>query len=166
MKESIVSMLHLDIDMTIDEKDPAPSTPQLKQVSRLLDGDCQENINCSMENENFPTEKENTDDQDSGESKLVDTTNRELNDNKVAVKEEKEDSEKEEGESETGDLRSEKRDSINCHKKEDDIKSINKSSGIKHLSGNKTNRKKVMSGFCSLLGAKRFKLSLINIIEL
>lgn len=140
-------MLHLDTDMTIDEKDPAPSTPQLKQVSRLLDGDCQENINCSMENVNSPTEKENIEDQDIGESKFVDTTNRELNDDIVVVKEEKGDSEKEEEEEgENGDLRSEKIDSVNCHKKEDDIKPINKSSGIKHLPGNKTSRKKVMSG--------------------
>ncbi|ESQ55613.1 hypothetical protein EUTSA_v10024919mg [Eutrema salsugineum] len=144
VKESVVSMLHLDTDMvTTDEKDPAPSTPQLKQDSRLLDGDCHENINSS-------TEKENMDDQDIGESKSVDTTNQEL-----VVKEEKGDSEKEEGEEEgesrelkeqegeTGDLKSEKTDSVDFHKKEDDTKPVNKPSGIKNLSGNKATRKKV-----------------------
>ncbi|EOA16386.1 hypothetical protein CARUB_v10004540mg [Capsella rubella] len=143
VKESVVSMLHLDTDMTIDEKDPAPSTPQLTQVSRLLDGNCQENINCSMENVNSSTEKDNMEDQDIGESKLVDTTNPESEDDKVVVKEERGDSEKEE-EGETGDLESEKTDSVNCHKKEDEAKPVNKSSGIKNLSGNnKTSRKKV-----------------------
>ncbi|XP_010434586.1 PREDICTED: two-component response regulator-like APRR2 isoform X1 [Camelina sativa] len=138
VKESVVSMLHLDTNMTIDEKDPAPSTPQLKQVSRL--GDCQENINCSMENVNSSTEKDNMEDQDIGESKSVDTTNRILDDNKVVVKEERGDSEKEE-QGETGDLESERTDLVNCHKKEDDSKPVNKSS--KNLSGNKTTRKKV-----------------------
>lgn len=146
MKESVVSMLHLDTDMAPDEKDPAPSTPQLKQVSRLLDGDCQENINCSMENVNSSTEKDNMEDQDIGESKSVDTTNHKIDDDKVVVKEERVDSEKEE-EGETRDLEREKKDSVNCHKKEDGTKSINKSSGTKNLSGNKTSRKKVMSGF-------------------
>ncbi|KAL1200670.1 Two-component response regulator-like APRR2 [Cardamine amara subsp. amara] len=146
VKESVVSMLHLDTNMTTDEKDPAPSTPQLKQISRLLDGDCQEHINCSMENVNSSTEKENMEDQDIGESKSVDNTN----DDKVVVKEERGESEKEEEgeeeeeeEGETGDLKSEKTDLVNCHKKEDDIKPINKSSGIKNLSGNKTSRKKI-----------------------
>ncbi|KAG7620907.1 CheY-like superfamily [Arabidopsis suecica] len=143
VKESVVSMLHLETDMTIDEKDPAPSTPQLKQDSRLLDGDCQENINFSMENVNSSTEKDNMEDhQDIGESKSVDTTNRKLDDDKVVVKEERGDSEKEE-EGETGDLISEKTDSVDIHKKEDGTKPINKSSGIKNVSGNKTSRKKV-----------------------
>ncbi|CAH8306413.1 unnamed protein product [Eruca vesicaria subsp. sativa] len=128
VKESVVSMLHLDTDMSTDEKDPAPSTPQLKQVSRLLDGgDRQENINSS-------TEKENMEDQDIGESKSVDTTN---HDDNVIVKEEKEDGE-------TGDKKSEKRDSVKFQKKEDESsKHNNKSTGIKNLSGNKTSRKKV-----------------------
>uniref|UniRef100_A0A1J3CYF9 Two-component response regulator-like APRR2 n=1 Tax=Noccaea caerulescens TaxID=107243 RepID=A0A1J3CYF9_NOCCA len=154
VKESVVSMLHLDTDMTsTDEKDPAPSTPQLKQVSRLLDGDRQDNINCSMENVNSSTEKENAEDQDIGESKSVDTTNQELVEDNVIVKEEKEDSdkeEKEEGETaerkeegENGDLKSDKTASVNFHKKEDDTKPIIKSSGIKNLSGNKASRKKV-----------------------
>ncbi|CDY44493.1 hypothetical protein HID58_041010 [Brassica napus] len=128
VKESVVSMLHLDTDMTIDEKDSAPSTPQLKQVSRLLDGgDRQENINSS-------TEKENMEDQDIGESKSVDTTN---HDNNVIVKEEKEDGG-------TGDMKSEKTDSVKFQKKEDETtKHNNKSTGIKNLSGNKPSRKKV-----------------------
>ncbi|CAH2078708.1 unnamed protein product, partial [Thlaspi arvense] len=151
VKESVVSMLHLDTDMvtTTDEKDPAPSTPQLQQVLRLVDG----NINCSTENVHSSTEKENTEDQDIGESKSVDTTNRELVDDNVIVKEEKGDSEKEEeeGESgelkeeegETGDLRSEKTDSVNFHRKEDGVTPVNKSSfGTKNLSGNKASRKK------------------------
>lgn len=122
-------MLHLDTDMTIDEKDSAPSTPQLKQVSRLLDGgDRQENINSS-------TEKENMEDQDIGESKSVDTTN---HDNNVIVKEEKEDGG-------TGDMKSEKTDSVKFQKKEDETtKHNNKSTGIKNLSGNKPSRKKVV----------------------
>ncbi|CAF2069508.1 unnamed protein product [Brassica napus] len=129
VKESVVSMLHLDTDMTIDEKDSAPSTPQLKQVSRLLDGgDRQENINSS-------TEKENMEDQDIGESKSVDTTN---HDNNVIVKEEKEDGG-------TGDMKSEKTDSVKFQKKEDETtKHNNKSTGIKNLSGNKPSRKKVV----------------------
>ncbi|KAL0687604.1 hypothetical protein Bca4012_087281 [Brassica carinata] len=128
VKESVVSMLHLDTDMTIDEKDSAPSTPQLKQVSRLLDsGDRRENINSS-------TEKENMEDQDIGESKSVDTTN---HDNNVIVKEEKEDGG-------TGDMKSEKTDSVKFQKKEDETtKHNNKSTGIKNLSGNKPSRKKV-----------------------
>ncbi|CAA7042878.1 unnamed protein product [Microthlaspi erraticum] len=151
VKESVVSMLHLDTDMTsTDEKDPAPSTPQLKQVSRLLDGDRQDNVNCSMENVNSSTEKESAEDQDIGESKSVDTTNQKGN---VIVKEEKEDIDKEqeeEGETEerkeegeTGDSQSEKTASVNFRKKEDDTKPILKSSGIKNLSGNKASRKKV-----------------------
>ncbi|KAJ4899965.1 Two-component response regulator-like APRR2 [Raphanus sativus] len=109
VKDSVVSMLNLDTNMTSDEKDPAPSTPQLRQVSRLLD---QENLNFSVENVNSPTEKENTEDHDDiGESKLVDTTN--LEDN-VIVKEEKGNSEKEEEQGQTG-------DSVNFHKKEDEI---------------------------------------------
>lgn len=138
-------MPHLDTDMTSDEKDPAPSTPQLKQISRLL-GDCQENINFSMENVNSSTEKDNIEDQDIGESKSVDTTNHELDDDKVVVKKERGDSEKEE-EGETGNLISEKTDSAEIHKKEDETKPINKSSGIKNVSGNKTSRKKVMLCF-------------------
>ncbi|KAG2243306.1 hypothetical protein Bca52824_094847 [Brassica carinata] len=131
VKDSFVSRLHLDTDMTIDENDPAPSTPQLKQVSRLLD---QENINCSVENVNSPTERENTEDSDIGESKSVDTTN---NDDNLIVKEEKGDGEKEQEEGQTG-------DSINFHKKEDKTnKPINKSSGTKNLSGSKAIRKKV-----------------------
>ncbi|CAN6986026.1 unnamed protein product [Brassica rapa subsp. trilocularis] len=128
VKESVVSMLHLDTDMTIDEKDSAPLTPQLKQVSRLLDGgDRQENINSS-------TEKENMEDQDIGESKSVDTTN---HDDNVIVKEEKLDGE-------TGDTKSEKTDSVKFQKKEDETtKHNNKSTGIKNLSGNKPSRKKV-----------------------
>ncbi|KAF8077118.1 hypothetical protein N665_1061s0019 [Sinapis alba] len=152
VKESVVSMLHLDTDMNIDEKDPAPSTPQLKQVSRLLDsGDRQENINSSVENVYCSTDKENMEDQDIGESKSVDTTN---HDDNVIVKEEKGDSEKEEegqtGElkvdekGETGDMKREKKDSVKFQKKEDETtKHNNKSSVIKNLSGNKSSRKKV-----------------------
>ncbi|CAN8325058.1 unnamed protein product [Cochlearia groenlandica] len=146
VKKSVVSTLHLDTDMTSDEKDPAPSTPQLKQVSRLLDGD--ENVNSS-------TEKESVEDQDIGESKSVDTTtNHEYN---VIVKEEKGDSGKEEEEEEEGeteevkekeedkteDLKSEKTNSPSFQEKEDYIKPISKSSGIKNLSSNKASRKKV-----------------------
>lgn len=50
---------------TGSDKYPAPSTPQLKQGTRLLDdGDCQDQTNCS-------TEKESEQD---GESKSVETT--------------------------------------------------------------------------------------------
>ncbi|KAJ0232911.1 Two-component response regulator-like APRR2 [Hirschfeldia incana] len=131
VKDSDVPMLHLHTDMTVDEKDPAPSTPQLRQVSRLLD---QENINCSVENVNSPSEKENTEDHDIGESKLVDTTNHQDN---VIVKEEKGNGGKEEEEGQTG-------DSFDFRKKEDETsKRINKSSGTKNLSSNKASRKKV-----------------------
>lgn len=91
VKESVVSMLHLQLEngesknetsentenvsptqqndneeLEVSDKYPAPSTPQLKQGGRLLDDvDCQDNTNCS-------TEKE-TGEQD-GESKLVETT--------------------------------------------------------------------------------------------
>ncbi|KAF8107535.1 hypothetical protein N665_0119s0004 [Sinapis alba] len=140
VKDSAVSMLNLDTNMTIDEKDPAPSTPQLRQVSRLLD---QENINCSVENVNSPTEKENTEDHDIGESKLVDTTN---HDDNVIVKEEKgvgaKKEHKEEGETE--DLNIKKTDSDSFHKKEDKTnKPRKKSFGTKNLSSNKASRKKV-----------------------
>ncbi|EOY24080.1 CheY-like two-component responsive regulator family protein isoform 2 [Theobroma cacao] len=90
-KESVVSMLHLqmengipmneDSDKTEDaslvyeidrqpspgsDKYPAPSTPQLKQGERLLDdGDCPEHTNCSTEKESGEQD---------GESKSVETT--------------------------------------------------------------------------------------------
>ena len=137
-------MLNVDTNMTIDDKDPAPSTPQLRQVSRLLD---QENRNCSVENVNSPTEKENTEGHDIGESKSVDTTNHEDN---VIVKEEKGDGEKEEEQGQTEEQKQEEGetgDSVNFHKKEDETnKPINKSSGNKNLSSNKASRKKVVSG--------------------
>ncbi|CAN7081177.1 unnamed protein product [Brassica oleracea var. botrytis] len=142
IKDSVVSMLNVDTNMTIDDKDPAPSTPQLRQVSRLLD---QENRNCSVENVNSPTEKENTEDHDIGESKSVDTTNHEDN---VIVKEEKGDGEKEEEQGQTEEQKQEEGetgDSVNFHKKEDETnKPINKSSGNKNLSSNKASRKKVV----------------------
>lgn len=48
------------------DKYPAPSTPQLKQGTRLLDdGDCQDQTNCSTEKENGEQD---------GESKSVETT--------------------------------------------------------------------------------------------
>ncbi|KAH0870828.1 hypothetical protein HID58_077850 [Brassica napus] len=141
IKDSVVSMLNVDTNMTIDDKDPAPSTPQLRQVSRLLD---QENRNCSVENVNSPTEKENTEDHDIGESKSVDTTNHEDN---VIVKEEKGDGEKEAEQGQTEEQKQEEGetgDSVNFHKKEDETnKPINKSSGNKNLSSNKASRKKV-----------------------
>jgi len=61
---------------------PAPSTPQLKQVGRLLDdGDCQEQTNCSTENcqeqTNCSTEKESG--EHDGESKSVEITCENLN---------------------------------------------------------------------------------------
>jgi len=50
---------------------PAPSTPQLKQVGRLLDdGDCQDQTNCSTEKESGEPD---------GESKSVETTCENLN---------------------------------------------------------------------------------------
>jgi hypothetical protein len=50
---------------------PAPSTPQLKQVERLLDdGDCQEQTNCSTEKESGEHD---------GESKFVETTCENMN---------------------------------------------------------------------------------------
>ncbi|CAH8360199.1 unnamed protein product [Eruca vesicaria subsp. sativa] len=141
VKDSVVSVINLDTNMTIDEKDPAPSTPQLRQVSRLLD---QENINFSVENVNSSTEKENTEDHDTGESKSVDITD--LEDN-VLVREEKGDGEKEEGEGQTGEHKQEEDetgDSVNFHRKVDETsKPINKSSGTKNLSSNKASRKKV-----------------------
>ncbi|XWS62095.1 hypothetical protein CRYUN_Cryun07bG0181800 [Craigia yunnanensis] len=91
VKESVVSMLHLqlengkpkneDSDKTEDasvihendlepsagsDKYPAPSTPQLEQGGRLLDdGDCQDHTNCSTERESGELD---------GESKSVETT--------------------------------------------------------------------------------------------
>ncbi|XVF13556.1 hypothetical protein REPUB_Repub08aG0217300 [Reevesia pubescens] len=91
VKESVVSMLHLqlengkpkneDSDKTEDasvihendrepsagsDKYPAPSTPQLEQGGRLLDdGDCQDHTNCSTEKESGEQD---------GESKSVETT--------------------------------------------------------------------------------------------
>ncbi|XVF52408.1 hypothetical protein PTKIN_Ptkin05aG0016000 [Pterospermum kingtungense] len=90
VKESVVSMLHLqlengkpneDLDKTDDasmndendskqspgsDKYPAPSTPQLEQGGRLLaDGDCQDHTNCSTEKESGEQD---------GESKSVETT--------------------------------------------------------------------------------------------
>ncbi|KAJ7952644.1 Two-component response regulator-like APRR2 [Quillaja saponaria] len=91
VKESLVSMLQLQMEtaghgsqISIDleivsrvsennneqsrgsDKYPAPSTPQLKQGTRLVDdGDCQDQTNCSAEKESG--------DQD-GESKSVETT--------------------------------------------------------------------------------------------
>ncbi|OMO93133.1 hypothetical protein COLO4_17105 [Corchorus olitorius] len=91
VKESVVSMLHLELEngkpenkdseKTEDasmaheddrepspgsDKYPAPSTPQIKQGGRLLDdGDCQDNTNCSTEKESMEQD---------GESKSVETT--------------------------------------------------------------------------------------------
>ncbi|XP_020206071.1 two-component response regulator-like APRR2 isoform X2 [Cajanus cajan] len=91
VKESVVSMLQLKTDneqhesgVSIDiekvyrftdndheqspgnDKYPAPSTPQLRQGTRLLDdGDCQEQTNCSTEKESGEND---------GESKSVETT--------------------------------------------------------------------------------------------
>ncbi|XVF10989.1 hypothetical protein REPUB_Repub07fG0230400 [Reevesia pubescens] len=91
VKESVVSMLHLqlengkhkneDSDKTEDasmihenlhepspgsDKYPAPSTPQLEQGGRLLDDrDCQDHTNCSTEKESGEQD---------GESKSVETT--------------------------------------------------------------------------------------------
>ncbi|CAN0842819.1 Two-component response regulator-like APRR2 [Linum grandiflorum] len=74
-KDSVVSTLQLKVETEeaenvvspdgeespASDKYPAPSTPQLKQGSRLLDdGDCQDHTNCSTEQE--------------GESKSVETT--------------------------------------------------------------------------------------------
>ncbi|RDX89247.1 Two-component response regulator-like APRR2, partial [Mucuna pruriens] len=100
VKESVVSMLQLQIDNEQDEsrvsvdiekvsrfidndhdsdheqspgndKYPAPSTPQLRQGTRLLDdGDCQEQTNCSTEKESGEHD---------GESKSVETTCGNLN---------------------------------------------------------------------------------------
>ncbi|CAI8609462.1 unnamed protein product [Vicia faba] len=89
VKESVVSILQLQTDngqhdsralvelenvsrFSDNEHYPAPSTPQLKQVERLLDdGDCQEQTNCS-------TEKQKSGEHD-GESKSVETTCENLN---------------------------------------------------------------------------------------
>ncbi|OMO77186.1 hypothetical protein CCACVL1_15170 [Corchorus capsularis] len=91
VKESVVSMLHLELENgKLEDKDsektedasmaheddhepsprsdkyPAPSTPQIKQGGRLLDdGDCQDNTNCSTEKESMEQD---------GESKSVETT--------------------------------------------------------------------------------------------
>ncbi|XP_010559285.1 PREDICTED: two-component response regulator-like APRR2 [Tarenaya hassleriana] len=158
VKESVVSMLHLELgkqeenddDMRTDEKDPAPSTPQPKQGSSRLvdDGDCQENVNCSMEeNVNSSNEKENTEDRDIGESKSVETTNRASDGNNVAVKEE--------GEGETDDVKGQRQDTDPAHCLNQDDNNNNKDcrksghltndkpSGVKNVSGNKSNRKKV-----------------------
>ncbi|TKY55543.1 Two-component response regulator APRR2 [Spatholobus suberectus] len=96
VKESVVSMLQLQTDneqcesrvsIVIEkvsrftdndheqspgnDKYPAPSTPQLRQGTRLLDdGDCQEQTNCSTEKESGEHD---------GESKSVETTYRNLN---------------------------------------------------------------------------------------
>ncbi|KAK7330865.1 hypothetical protein VNO77_25071 [Canavalia gladiata] len=96
VKESVVSRLQLQTDneqqehrVSIDiekvsrftdndhdqspgnDKFPAPSTPQLKQGTRLLDdGDCQEQTNCSTEKESVEHD---------GESKFVETTCGNLN---------------------------------------------------------------------------------------
>jgi len=96
VKESVESMLHLQIDngqhestFSIDlenvskfsdndheqsvgsDKYPAPSTPQLKQGTRLLDdGDCPEQTNCSTEKESGEHD---------GECKSVETSCENLN---------------------------------------------------------------------------------------
>ncbi|CAL5197878.1 unnamed protein product [Lathyrus oleraceus] len=90
VKESVVSILQLQTDNEQHENRasveiekvsrfsdndpehyPAPSTPQLKQVERLLDdGDCQEQTNCSTEKESGEHD---------GESKSVETTCENLN---------------------------------------------------------------------------------------
>ncbi|KAL5064183.1 hypothetical protein RYX36_025920 [Vicia faba] len=82
VKESVVSILQLQTDngqhdsralvelenvsrFSDNEHYPAPSTPQLKQVERLLDdGDCQEQTNCSTEKQSGEHD---------GESKSVET---------------------------------------------------------------------------------------------
>jgi hypothetical protein len=90
VKESVVSILQLQTDneqhesrasvelekvSQFSDEDlehyPAPSTPQLKQVERLLDdGDCQEQTNCSTEKESGEHD---------GESKFVETTCENMN---------------------------------------------------------------------------------------
>ncbi|XP_058764969.1 two-component response regulator-like APRR2 isoform X2 [Vicia villosa] len=90
VKESVVSILQLQTDNEQHESSasvelekvsgfsdndpehyPAPSTPQLKQLERLLDdGDCQEQTNCSMDKESGEHD---------GESKSVETTCENLN---------------------------------------------------------------------------------------
>ncbi|XP_075641453.1 two-component response regulator-like APRR2 isoform X2 [Castanea sativa] len=91
VKESVVSMLQLQLEngepenrISVETKNespvhendkehsagsdkyPAPSTPQLKQGTRLLDdGDCQDQTNCSTEKESGEQD---------GESKSVETT--------------------------------------------------------------------------------------------
>ncbi|XP_019057904.1 PREDICTED: two-component response regulator-like APRR2 [Tarenaya hassleriana] len=144
VKESVVSTLYLEgedprgKDSNADERDPAPSTPQLKQGSRLLDDkDRPENDgNCSMENVNYSSEKESRE----VESKSVETTDA----NHAVVKEERD-----EGEGETDEARSGNKARVDRrkNKKEDGVKDrckpSNKPSGIKNVAGNKANRKKV-----------------------
>ncbi|GLU05453.1 hypothetical protein SLE2022_225540 [Rubroshorea leprosula] len=87
VKESVVSILHLELEngkpkdenlpktedasndseqSPCSDKYPAPSTPQLKQGERLLDdGDCQDHTNCSTEKESAELD---------GESKSVETS--------------------------------------------------------------------------------------------
>ncbi|MBA0763736.1 hypothetical protein Gotri_013157 [Gossypium trilobum] len=62
------SMIHEnDLEpLAVNNKYPAPSTPQLQQGGRLIvNGDCQEHTNCSMEKESGEPD---------GESKSVETT--------------------------------------------------------------------------------------------
>ncbi|TKY70733.1 Two-component response regulator APRR2 [Spatholobus suberectus] len=78
VKESVESMLQLQTDNDNDheqsavcDKYPAPSTPQLKQGTRLLDdGDCHEQTNCSTEKESGEHD---------GECKFVETSCDNLN---------------------------------------------------------------------------------------
>ncbi|KAF3449486.1 hypothetical protein FNV43_RR10214 [Rhamnella rubrinervis] len=66
-KETLYEVQENDAEQSPrSDKYPAPSTPQLKQGTRLLDdGDCQDQTNCSTEKENGEQD---------GESKSVETT--------------------------------------------------------------------------------------------
>lgn len=66
-KENVYEIQENDPEQSAgSDKYPAPSTPQLKQGTRLLDdGDCQDQTNCSTEKENGEQD---------GESKSVETT--------------------------------------------------------------------------------------------
>ncbi|KAL5099085.1 hypothetical protein RYX36_003412 [Vicia faba] len=160
VKESVESM-SIDLDKVskfsdneqehsaASDKYPAPSTPQLKQVARLVDdGDCHEQTKCSIEKESG--------EHDGSECKFVETscenlnTENSLQPTKPLIKEEEDSSKGESGVSTNP-------QSKNLLDNADGNASPNERSGPKDSCENRANRKKMKVDWTSDLHKKFVK---------
>ncbi|CAK8562624.1 unnamed protein product [Lathyrus sativus] len=155
VKESVVSILQLQTDNEQHESRasvelekesrfsdndpehyPAPSTPQLKQVERLLDdGDCQEQTNCSTEKESGEHD---------GESKFVETTCENLNAESIRQEQTNCSTEKESGERdgesnsvettvENLNFESTRQEQINCSTEKESVEHDEESKSVENI---------------------------------